>query len=43
MKRTLMTLLGIILLITSAISFAGDCGDVNNSGTVNIAGYKLPD
>jgi uncharacterized protein (TIGR02145 family) len=31
-----MMLLGIIILITSAISFAGDCGDVNNTGTVNI-------
>jgi uncharacterized protein (TIGR02145 family) len=31
-----MTLAGIIVLITPAISFAGDCGDVNNSGSINI-------
>ncbi len=35
MRRMLMALLGIIILITTATSFAGDCGDVNNSGTVN--------
>jgi len=32
----LMALLGIIILITSATSFAGGCADVNNSGTVNL-------
>jgi uncharacterized protein (TIGR02145 family) len=31
-----MMLLGILILITSAISFAGDCGDVNNTGTINL-------
>jgi len=36
MRRTLMALLGVILLITTATSFADDCGDVNNTGTVNI-------
>lgn len=35
MKRTLAALFGIVILITSSISFAGDCGDVNNSGVVD--------
>ena len=35
MRRMLMAIFGIIILITTATSFAGDCGDVNNSGTVN--------
>nr|MBN2278598.1 hypothetical protein [candidate division Zixibacteria bacterium] len=40
MKRVLMALLGIIILLTPVISLARDyatsCGDVNNSGSVNI-------
>ncbi|MCX6828617.1 MAG: hypothetical protein NT002_04975 [candidate division Zixibacteria bacterium] len=36
MRRTLMVLSGIIILIATAASFAGDCGDVNGSETVNI-------
>lgn len=34
MKRALPTLLSIILF-TAALSFAGDCGDANSSGTIN--------
>jgi uncharacterized protein (TIGR02145 family) len=36
MKLTLMVFLGIIILNVTAASFAGSCGDVNNSGTINI-------
>lgn len=36
MKRVLMALLGIMILIRPVSSFAGDCGDVNNSASVNI-------
>jgi uncharacterized protein (TIGR02145 family) len=36
MWRTSMAFLGIIILIMPATSFAGNCGDVNNSGTINI-------
>ena len=35
MKRILMAFLSIIILIPMATSFAGVCGDVDNSGTVN--------
>ncbi|PKK82170.1 MAG: hypothetical protein CVT49_15085 [candidate division Zixibacteria bacterium HGW-Zixibacteria-1] len=36
MRQVLLALAGIIILIMPAISFAGDCGDVNNSGSINI-------
>jgi uncharacterized protein (TIGR02145 family) len=36
MKSKLMVLLSITILIPMAISFAGVCGDVNNTGTVNV-------
>lgn len=37
MRRGLSTaLLGIIILIPAMMSFAGDCGDVNNEGNINI-------
>ncbi|PKK84270.1 MAG: hypothetical protein CVT49_04700 [candidate division Zixibacteria bacterium HGW-Zixibacteria-1] len=36
MKRALTAILGIVILIIPVISFAGDCGDVNNSGSINI-------
>lgn len=36
MRQTLTALSGIIILIAPAVSFAGDCGDVNNSGSINI-------
>jgi uncharacterized protein (TIGR02145 family) len=36
MRRALMALLGIIVLIMPTASFADDCGDVNNSGSINI-------
>jgi len=43
MRQTLTTLFGIIILMVSATSFAGDCGDVNNSGSLNIldVGYII--
>ncbi len=31
-----MVLLGIVILIMAATSFASDCGDVNNDGTVDV-------
>lgn len=37
MRRELMAFLGIIILFASAITYAALCGDVNNSGAVNIA------
>ncbi|PKK82042.1 MAG: hypothetical protein CVT49_15770 [candidate division Zixibacteria bacterium HGW-Zixibacteria-1] len=36
MKRALTALLGTIILTIPAVSFAGNCGDVNNSGSINI-------
>jgi len=36
MKRALITLFGVILLGVPAVSFAGECADVNNSGAVNL-------
>jgi uncharacterized protein (TIGR02145 family) len=36
MKRALMALLGITVLIMPTASFAGNCGDVNNNGAINI-------
>jgi len=36
MRQALIALLGIIILIMPSISFSGDCGDVNNSGGVNL-------
>ena len=43
MSRMVTTLSGIIILIMTAISFAGDCGDVDNSGGLNIldVGYII--
>jgi uncharacterized protein (TIGR02145 family) len=41
MKRALFALVGVILLLTSAPSFAGVCGDVNNSGTVNLSDVSV--
>ncbi len=36
MRQISIALLGsIIILVTAALSFAGDCGDVNSTGTVN--------
>lgn len=35
MRRMLMALLVVAVLFTTTSAFAGDCGDVNNSGTVN--------
>ncbi len=35
MKQALIALLGIIILFTTATTFAGNCGDVNSTGTVN--------
>jgi len=36
MKRAIMTLFGIAVLVMPFLSFAGNCGDVDNSGTINI-------
>jgi uncharacterized protein (TIGR02145 family) len=36
MKRALTALLSIIVLVIPAAIFAGNCGDVNNNGPVNI-------
>ena len=36
MKQVLMILSGIIILIPATISFAGDCGDVNDDCALNI-------
>ena len=36
MRRVLVLLLGIIIFCGAPTSFAGDCGDVDNSGEVNI-------
>jgi uncharacterized protein (TIGR02145 family) len=36
MKRVLTALLGIVVLAMPAAAFAGNCGDVNNSGSINI-------
>jgi uncharacterized protein (TIGR02145 family) len=36
MKRALTALLGIIVFVIPAAVFAGNCGDVNNNGPVNI-------
>jgi uncharacterized protein (TIGR02145 family) len=36
MIRALMAIANIIFLVLPAVSFAGNCGDVNNSGTINI-------
>jgi hypothetical protein len=36
MRRVLMTLLCITILIPTAISFAGICGDANNDGNVDL-------
>jgi uncharacterized protein (TIGR02145 family) len=36
MRRNVMVLLSIVILVTTATSFAGDCGDVNSDGSVNI-------
>jgi uncharacterized protein (TIGR02145 family) len=36
MRRTLMALSGIIILFMPEAVFAGNCGDVNNSGSINI-------
>ena len=36
MKQMLMALLSIIILMPMATSIAGGCGDVNNSGNINI-------
>jgi len=36
MRRVFMALLGIIILIPAATSFAGDCGDVDNDDALNI-------
>lgn len=36
MRWALTALLGIIILLMPVASFAGECGDVNNSGAVNL-------
>jgi uncharacterized protein (TIGR02145 family) len=36
MRQTLTALLGITVLIMPTASFAGNCGDVNNNGAINI-------
>jgi len=36
MKKAIMTLLGIAVLVMPFSSFAGSCGDVDNSGSINI-------
>jgi uncharacterized protein (TIGR02145 family) len=36
MRQAVTSLLSAILLIAPAVLFAGNCGDVNNSGTINI-------
>jgi len=37
MRQVLLFVLVIIILIIPTTSFAGDCGDVNNSGSLNIS------
>jgi len=36
MKKVLMVLFGVTVLVMPFSSFAGNCGDVDNSGTINI-------
>jgi len=36
MRRALLALLSIIILIVPVASFAGECADVNNSGSINL-------